>query len=108
MPEGYAEVPGEGVLHVDQVLLPQGFIKAEGGFDLLPRLRRDVGVERVEGRVVAGLRLHQEERQCDYQEKGQGHLPSPPDQVVRHCDTLLLEHRLDAVKIAGESQAPAT
>ena len=84
MPEGHAEVPREGVLHVDQVLLPQRLVQPEGLLDLGPHLRRQVRVQGIEGGIVPRLRLHQEKRQRDDQEQGQRHLAGPLDQVSRH------------------------
>ena len=88
MAEGNAEVPGEGVFHVGQVLLPKGLVQPERRLDLLPHLHGDIGIQGVERRVVAGLRLHQEERQGDDQEQRQDHLAGPPHQVACHRSML--------------------
>ena len=68
MAEGNPEVAGERVAQVDQVLFSQGFVQAKIGLNLGPDLGGQFGVLGVDGRIVAGLGLHQEKGQCDNKE----------------------------------------
>ena len=88
--EGNAEVAGKGVLHVDEVLLPKGSVQAKGLSNLLPNIGRQVGIEGVEGSIVARLGLHQEEGQRYYQKKGEAYLPRAAYQVACHRGQLLI------------------
>ena len=61
MTERDPKVPGERVLDVDRVLLPQGFVDTEQVLELLPGLGRDIRVQRVEFADIARLSVDDEE-----------------------------------------------
>ena len=82
--EGDAEISGKGVLQVDEVLLPERLVQTERRPDLLSDIGRQVGIENVEGGVVAGLGLNQKEGKGNYQEEGEDYLSHAADQVAGH------------------------
>ena len=57
--ERNAEIPSEGILEVNQVLLPQRLVQTECLTYFVLDVRRQVWVQYVEGSVVAGLRLNE-------------------------------------------------